>query len=146
MDSNLLAIAKAPARGRPGWYRFPKCPFGWLQEWLGLLGRRLLKNPFNPAGAWDRRLRYPKYVVIALTWHLGRLVFRACDPFLAFFHLGNGFGEMPWAYAALGVVLAGSLWIERSFCKYACPLGAVVGIVLSSAGRLFPHRPCLDPC
>ncbi len=137
----LMLLTLVASRGFCGWI----CPFGSLQEWLGLLGRRLLKKRFNPTGTWDRRLRYLKYVilavVIALTWHLGTLVFRAYDPFLAFFHLGNGFGEMPWAYAALGVVLAGSLGIERFFCKYACPLGAVIGIV----GKLGLTRIHRDP-
>ena len=64
-----------------------------------------------------------------LTWHTGALVFRDDDPFLAFFHLGNGFKEMPWAYGILIVMLAGSLWIERFFCKYACPLGALLGLL-----------------
>ncbi len=72
-------------------------------------------------------------MIVALTWHLGTLVFRDYDPFLAFFHLGAGITELPWAYGVLGVVLAGSLWIERFFCKYACPLGAVLGI-LGKAG------------
>jgi len=45
------------------------------------------------------------------------------------FHLGAGIGEMPFAYATLAVVLVGSLKYERFFCKYACPLGAVIGIL-----------------
>jgi len=78
----------------------------------------------QPAGRLDSAMRYFKYVVlaviIALTWHMGTLVFREYDPFLAFFHLGTGLDELPYAYAILGVVLIGSLYIERFFCKYAC--------------------------
>jgi ferredoxin len=129
----LVGLTLVASRGFCGWI----CPFGSVQEWLGLLGRKLFKKKFNPTGVWDRRLRYLKYVILAaiigFTWHLGTLVFRPYDPFLAFFHLGKGVDEMPWAYAALGVVLAGSLWIERFFCKYACPLGAAIGII-SKAG------------
>src|ERR1035441_1233894 len=44
------------------------------------------------------------------------------DPLLAFFHLGKGIDELKWAYLVLGIVLAGSLYIERFFCKYACPM------------------------
>ena len=108
-----------------------------------MLGRRIFKNRYNPTGRWERRLRYLKYVIllviIALTWRLGALVFRAYDPFLAFFHLGQGIAEMPWAYAALGVVLIGSLKYERFFCKHACPLGAVIGI-LGKVGITKIHR------
>jgi polyferredoxin len=125
----LLLLTLIASRGFCGWI----CPFGSVQEWLGLLGRKIFRKRFNPTGWWDRGLRYLKYAILAaiivLTWHLGTLVFRDYDPFLAFFHLGKGMDELPWAYAALGVVLAGSLIIERFFCKYACPLGAVLGII-----------------
>lgn len=125
----VILLTLIASRGFCGWI----CPFGSLQEWVGMLGRRIFKKRFNPTGAWDRALRYLKYVILAviisLTWHTGSLVFRDYDPFLAFFHFGKGIDEMPWAYAALGVTLVGSLIIERFFCKYACPLGAVLGIV-----------------
>ncbi|MGC4051156.1 MAG: 4Fe-4S binding protein [Paludibaculum sp.] len=117
------------SRGFCGWI----CPFGSLQEWLGLLGRRIFGKAYNPTGTWEKRLRGLKYVVLVLiiffTWRLGTLVFRPYDPFLAFFHLGNGFREMPYAYAVLGGVLIGSLKVDRFFCKYACPLGAVIGLI-----------------
>ena len=125
----LLLLTLIASRGFCGWV----CPFGSVQEWIGMLGKKLFKRKFNPTGGWDRYLRYFKYavlaVIIGLTWHLGTLVFREYDPFLAFFHLGRGMDELPWAYAILAVVMAGSLFIERFFCKYACPLGAVLGIL-----------------
>jgi polyferredoxin len=62
-----------------------------------------------------------------LTWYTGALVFPSYDPFLAFFHLGLNVSEMPWAYGLLAFFLVGSLLIERFFCRYACPLGAVLG-------------------
>ncbi len=128
----VLLLTLIFSRGFCGWI----CPFGSVQEWLGLLGRKIFKRTYNPTGAWEKRLRNLKYVIlgfiVVFSWHLGTLVFRPYDPFLAFFHLGQGFREMPYAYAGLGVVLLGSLKYERFFCKYACPLGAVIGI----AGKL----------
>jgi hypothetical protein len=125
----LVVLTLLGSRGFCGWI----CPFGSIQEWIGLLGKKIFRKRFNPTGAWDRGLRYLKYVVliliIALTWHTGSLIFRDYDPFLAFFHFGNGIDELPWAYAILGGVLAGSLLIERFFCKYACPLGAALGVI-----------------
>lgn len=125
----LVLLTLLFSRGFCGWI----CPFGSVQEWLGLLGKKIFKKKFNPTGAWDRVLRYFKYAaliaIIALTWQTGTLVFRDYDPFLAFFHLGRSINELPWAYAALAAVFLGSLYIERFFCKYACPLGAVLGLL-----------------
>ncbi len=125
----LVVLTLFFSRGFCGWI----CPFGSVQEWIGMLGSKIFGKRYNPTGAWDRALRYLKYVIlvviIALTWHLGTMVFRDYDPFLAFFHLGKGIDELPWAYSMLGVMLVGSLYIERFFCKYACPLGAVLGIL-----------------
>ncbi|MCP5115493.1 MAG: 4Fe-4S binding protein [bacterium] len=109
------------------------CPFGSIQEWLGMIGKKIFRKRYNPAGRVDNVLRYFKYVVlvfiIALTWWSGTMVFRDYDPFLAFFHLGEGIDEKPWGYGFLLVILIGSFYIDRFFCKYACPLGAVLGIL-----------------
>lgn len=131
--ASLLLLTLLAGRGFCGWI----CPFGAVQEWLGLVGRKLFGRYYNPTGRWDRLLRHLKYlvlvVVIVLTWHTGTLVFRAYDPFLAFFHLGTHFTELIWAYAILALVLVGSLFIERFFCKYGCPLGAVLAILGKAA-------------
>lgn len=124
----VLLLTLLFSRGFCGWI----CPFGSVQEWLGMLGRRIFGRSYNPSGPLERKLLYLKYVLLAiivgLTWHVGTLIFRDYDPFLAFFHLGTNVREMPYAYAALALVLLGSLRYERFFCKYACPLGAVIGI------------------
>lgn len=137
----VVLLTLVASRGFCGWV----CPFGSLQEWIGLAGKKIFGKKFNPTGPWDRRLRYLKYVVLAvivgLTWYTGTLVFRDYDPFLAFFHLGEGISERPWAYAALAVVLLGSLLIDRFFCKYACPLGAVLGLL----GKIGLTRVRRDP-
>jgi len=127
------------SRGFCGWI----CPFGAIQEWVGKIGKLIFRKHFNPTGTWDRVLRNFKYVVlvaiIALTWWTGTLVFRDYDPFLAFFHLGQGLDERPWGYGILVAVLLGSLLIDRFFCKYACPLGAVLGL-LGKIGLTKIHR------
>jgi len=125
----VLLLTLVFSRGFCGWI----CPFGSLQEWVGLIGRRIFGKKYNPDGPWTRRLQYLKYVLLAVivyfTWQLGMLVFRPYDPFLAFFHLGKGMNEMPYAYGALALVGLGSLKYDRFFCRFACPLGAVLGLV-----------------
>jgi len=109
------------------------CPFGTLQEWIGKLGQKIFKNRYNPKGKVDSALRYVKYVLLVViifySWKLGTLVFRDYDPYLAFFHFGTNIDEMTAAYIILGIVLVASLYIDRFWCKYACPLGAILGIV-----------------
>jgi polyferredoxin len=119
------------------------CPFGTIQEWLGKLGKKIFGKRYNPTGAWDRALRPLKYVVligiVAITWTTGTMVFREYDPFLAFFHFGLDFMEHWIGNTILITVLIGSLIIERFWCRYLCPLGAVIG-VLGKLGPLGIHR------
>lgn len=114
------------------------CPFGTIQEWIGKAGKKILGKRYNPTGSWDRGLRYLKYVVLALivavTWTTGTMVFREYDPFLAFFHFGIDPAEHWIGNTILLAVLLGSLVIERFWCRYLCPLGAVIGIVGKAGG------------
>lgn len=110
------------------------CPFGAVQEWLGALGRRLgIKRVQVPARV-DGVLRYFKYVV--LLWAtvgsatVGVMVFRDVDPYHALVEAtAVGFTS---STVVLLVTLAASLFVDRPWCKYACPLGATIGLL----GRL----------
>jgi polyferredoxin len=55
----VLLLTLLFSRGFCGWI----CPFGSVQEWLGLLGRKIFRKTYNPTGAWDRGLRYRKYAI-----------------------------------------------------------------------------------
>ncbi len=48
------------------------------------------------------------------------------------------------AFISLGIVLVLSLFIERPFCKYACPYGAVLG--LTNFFRVFSVRRNANTC
>jgi ferredoxin len=115
------------------------CPFGTIQEWIGKLGKKIFGKKYNPTGRWDLALRPLKYVVligiVALTWTTGTMVFREYDPFLAFFHFGLDFTEHWIGNSILIAVLAGSLIIDRFWCRYLCPLGALIGVI-GKAGSL----------
>jgi len=119
------------------------CPFGTFQEWIGSLGRKLFPKRYNrivPAGI-DRILRYARYLVLVWTVYMttvtGVLVFKAYDPYYALFSFWTGDVAVT-GFIALGVVVALSLIMERPFCKYACPMGALLG--LSNLVRLFGIR------
>lgn len=109
------------------------CPLGTLQEWVGKIGKKLFKRRYNhfvPARI-DNILRYLRYGVLAWVLYVtatsGTLIFEAYDPYFALFNFWST--EVAWsALAILGLVLVLSIFVERPWCKYACPYGAVLGI------------------
>ncbi len=110
------------------------CPFGTIQELLG----KIIKYKINVPEKVDKVFRYIKYVVLAViliaTAYTGILIFRSYDPFISFFHFGKGilwgtFEESALiGFVILIVTLILSVFIERAWCKYFCPLGAVMAI------------------
>lgn len=119
------------------------CPFGSVQEWVGKLGRKLLPRLYNRVipKKVDSWLRYLRYGILAWTVYMtattGVLVFKDYDPYYALFNFWTGEVAIT-GFVALAVVLGLSLVMERPFCKYACPMGAVLG--LSNIFRLFGIR------
>lgn len=127
------------------------CPFGTFQELTGRLGRKLFKKKYNrmvPAGV-DRWLRYLRYLLLAwviyMTARSGQLIFSDYDPYFALFNFWTGEVAVS-GFVVLGLVMILSLLMERPFCKYACPYGAVLG--LTNLFRLIPLRrngaTCID--
>ncbi len=109
------------------------CPFGTFQEFVGKIGKKIFGKRYNhfiPKGI-DNILRYIRYFVLALvvynTAMTAKLVFQNVDPYYALFNLFTNEVAIT-AYIALAVTLLLSLFVERPFCKYACPYGATLGI------------------
>jgi polyferredoxin len=109
------------------------CPFGAVQEWVGKLGRKLFKRRYNrfiPARL-DGVLRYARYLVLAwavyMTATSATLVFADYDPYMALFNFWTSEVALG-GLIVLGITLAGSLFVERPWCKYACPYGALLGL------------------
>lgn len=110
------------------------CPLGSLQEWLGRLGRRLFKKRYNTLipPKVHNVLKYMRYLalvlVIILTYNASRLAFADVDPYFAMYHFFTDKATVG-SLVILGVMLASSLVIERPWCKYFCPYGALLGLV-----------------
>ena len=128
------------------------CPFGALQE-LANKGARFLKVP-QVTVPWDlhERLWPIKYVIflvlfgvslssLALAEQLAEV-----EPFKTAIVLRF---MREWWFVAFAVALvAASMFIERFFCRYLCPLGAALAI--PGRMRMFDwlrrYRECGHPC
>lgn len=139
----LLAVLFGPVFC--GWV----CPLGTVQEWVASLGRRLLRRRYNQLIPYrlDRVLRYLRYLVLAWVLYMtavtGKLIFSAYDPYFALFNFWTGEVALS-GLLILGATLALSLVIERPWCKYACPYGALLG--LSNLFRVFSIRRVESAC
>ncbi len=126
------------------------CPLGTVQEWVAKLGRKIFKtkryNHFIPAKL-DKVLRYARYGVLAWVLYItitsGKLLFQDYDPYYALFSFWTGEVTVT-AFIILGATLVLSLFIERPWCKYACPYGAVLG--LTNLFRVFKIRRVASTC
>jgi len=120
------------------------CPFGALQEFFGVIGKKIFRKRFIIPGVIDKPLRYLKYIVLVVTlyfaWKSAGLWVDPYDPWAAYGHMSAGFGSLATEYLVgtiiLVVVLIGSILYERFFCKYLCPMGALYAI----ASRISPSK------
>lgn len=139
----LLAILFGPVFC--GWI----CPLGTLQEWIGGLGKKLMKRRFNHIlpEKLDKALRYTRYLVLAwvvyMTAASGTLLFANIDPYYALFNLWSSEVAVG-GVVVLGLTLLLSLFVERPWCKYACPYGALLGI--SNLFRIFKIKRKASTC
>lgn len=119
------------------------CPLGSIQEWIARLGKRLgIHGKLKLSRKTDLLLRNTRYAlliwIIYVTARSGQLIFTDYDPYYALFNFWSG--EVAFsAMLILSATLVLALVIERPWCKYACPLGALLGI--SNLIRVFGiHR------
>lgn len=129
--AGTVLLALVLRRAFCGWI----CPLGAMQEVFAGLGRRLGWRRSTSASRVDAKLRALKYVVlvviVAATWAAGDMVFRPYDPWAAWAHLSAGLKTLGQEFLVgslvLGLSLLGSLVIDRPWCRYLCPLGALLG-------------------
>jgi polyferredoxin len=125
------------------------CPIGTISEWIqrgaSWAGIRAVAVPEQ----LDRGLSLLKYPVLAIilfiTWRAGELLFREFDPCYALISR-HGEDITFWAYVAAGAIIVFSLFIVMPFCRWLCPLAAVLN-PLSRVGLVRvkrDHEVCMD--
>ena len=112
------------------------CPLGTVQDWLWKAARALHLPQWRPAERTDRVLRQGRFVVLGLVMLMsylsGQLWFADYDPYVTIFGLRWLFEWNEVIAIAVGItalVLLGSLFVERLWCRYLCPLGAVFTVL-----------------
>jgi NosR/NirI family nitrous oxide reductase transcriptional regulator len=128
------------------------CPFGALQELINR-GARLLKikQIRVPFGVHSRLVAL-KYIIFLVLFGISLSALATAEqaaevePFKTAIILRFARG---WPFLLyVGVILASSVVIERSFCRYLCPLGAALAI--PARLRMFEwlrrYRECGNPC
>jgi NosR/NirI family transcriptional regulator, nitrous oxide reductase regulator len=135
------------------------CPFGALQELLAKLARVVKLPQWSPSYRAHRMLWQLKYLSLAVLT-LAALhglqtmaVAAEIEPFKTVISLRM---DRTWPFVVFAlVVLAAGLFVERAFCRFLCPLGAVMAIggrlrrFTPLKGRFTPlkRRPeCGSPC
>ncbi len=105
------------------------CPVGAISEWLQLGARKVGIKPVRVPYTLDRvlsLLKYPLLVfILYITWTSSELLFRAFDPCYALISR-HGKDITFWAYVAGGGIVLFSLLIMLPFCRWLCPLAAVI--------------------
>ena len=125
------------------------CPLGTVQEWMAKLGKKLFKRRYNHfvPTRLDGVLRYARYLVLAwvvyVTAASGTLIFADYDPYFALFNFWTSEVAVG-GLIILGTTLLLSLFVERPWCKYACPYGAVLG--LTNLFRIFKIKRAASTC
>lgn len=121
------------------------CAFGSMGDFFWSVSRRLFKIRFIISEKADRILKLLKYVVLLLIviviWTLAFPIDSTINPWTIF---GMYASVTAWPSASyllsigtllLLLIICGSMLVERFFCRYFCPLGAIFTLI--SRLRLF---------
>lgn len=112
------------------------CMFGSYNDWVNLFGRKVLKINFKINETADKYMKYIKYVVLifiaCFIWTSLITIPDGASPWDAIMQLtdpGYAFSNYLIGIIILVLITIGDLFVERFFCRYLCPLGAVFSIL-----------------
>ena len=127
------------------------CSFGAMQDLLWEISKRTIKWRKKIPSQVDRLLKWVKWLVLfvfLILWILQ--IDYTNDPWRVFAKYTSlsswqdGSSFLTLGGALLILIMIGSLFIERGFCRYFCPLGAIYSLLAKV--RLFkfykPHQNC----
>jgi NosR/NirI family transcriptional regulator, nitrous oxide reductase regulator len=117
------------------------CMFGTYNDLVNLIGKKIFKINYQPNKMADKYFKYLKYFIllfiIIFVWTNIVVIPDGVSPWDALSQLSNpsyAFSNYLIGLIILGFITVGDLFIERFFCRYLCPLGAIFSII--SKGRI----------
>lgn len=121
------------------------CPFGALQDFIDRIVPEGWKRPL-PQVVHDRAV-WVKYgvlaaVVLPAVFGAGFTIYPYVEPFGTVFFLSPS--VLLWSIAL--VILTASAVVPRFYCRYACPLGASLGLLSILSLRRIERVPQCDVC
>jgi len=122
------------------------CSFGAMADAIWFLSRKIRKKPVVVSEQADRVLKLIKYAllvfIVVFIWTLGMVsinndlnpwnIFGMYTSLAGWTSLG---GLLTIGALLLLIIMIGSFFIERFFCRYLCPLGAIFAV--TSRLRMF---------
>ncbi|MBU3182927.1 FMN-binding protein [Clostridium psychrophilum] len=127
------------------------CAFGTFNDFIHLLSKNVFKINYKVSSTVDAILKYVKYIVLLLlmvvVWTSGSKILETTSPWDAFAQITNFpqvLSNYTIGFILLFLITVGGFFIERFFCRYLCPLGAIFNI-LSRIGILKIKKPT-DKC
>lgn len=107
------------------------CPVGTVSEWLNKLGTRWGVS-ITLRGILDRILRLGKYVLLFFAAYFTMYSSELwCKKFCPYYGAVTGFNvdtALLFSLLAIAVVVIGSIFIKKLWCKYFCFLGALSNV------------------
>lgn len=115
------------------------CSFGALQEVFFWMSKRLFPKKVNIPAQLDHALGALKYLVllflVVALWIMALPMDASLSPWGVFGMLISGNPSVmaaavgTWGFVLLLALILGSLFVERFFCRYFCPLGAIFTLI-----------------
>lgn len=126
------------------------CAFGAYNDLIYFISKKIFKIKFRVDEKVDSILKYFKYLVllfiIAISWTMGSSILESTSPWDVFGQITDVstiFSNLLVGLIFLILITIGSAFIERFFCRYLCPLGAIFSII-SKIGIVKINKPKAD--
>lgn len=127
------------------------CVFGAYNDLIHEISKNVFKIKFKVNKEADFILKYLKYLVLAVIlvfgWAFGSSILGSFSPWEAFAQITDislVLSDFAIGLLFLLLITIGAMFVERFFCRYLCPLGAIFTLI--SKISIFKIRKPKDKC